>query len=61
MGITFESICQKLGFNPLTDKYDYKLSGHEDDSKPSRYSVLSFEEIDFLCNYMKANYKKTTA
>ena len=61
MEITFENICQKLGFNPLTDKQNYKFSGHEDDSKPSRYSVLSLEEIEFLCDYMKANHKKTTA
>lgn len=61
MGITFESICKKLGFNPITDKYDYKTSGYEDDSKTSPFSVLSLEESDFLCDYMKANYKKATA
>lgn len=55
MNITFSSICEKLGFNPMITKPVY-ISG-EDDTQKSPFSVLSVEEIDFLYNYMKENEK----
>ena len=57
MEITYESICQKLGFNPIKDsdkineEYRKTCKGHEDDSQPSPFSVLTFEEELFLLEY----------
>lgn len=53
MAITYEDICKKLGFEP--GKYNYKHSDHEDDSKESPYSILTSEELDFLCDYYAKN------
>ncbi len=59
MGITFESICEKLGFNPFINPSHYNLSGHEDDSHESPYAILSLEESEYLCEYMKIHKFKT--
>ncbi|MBR1824217.1 MAG: hypothetical protein IJ779_08300 [Ruminococcus sp.] len=59
MELTFDKICEKLGFNPLVNPPACNLSGYEDDSKESPYAVLTFEESDFLCEYMKNNTNKT--
>lgn len=53
MNITYESICQKLGFDPMVDKQKYDSA--EDDSKPSRFSVLSLEEHLFLMDYINSH------
>lgn len=53
MEITYESICAKLGFEPGT--YPYEFSDYEDDSKVSPYSVLTLDELDFLCDYYIKN------
>lgn len=58
MEITYESICEKLGFRPGIDKYDYKYNGHEDDSQESPYSKLSLEESLFLADYFKTQREK---
>ena len=50
MEITFEKMCDKLGFIP--GKREVHLSGDEDDSKQSPYSVLTMEESDFLLDYL---------
>jgi len=57
MEITYESICQKLGFDPM--KYEYKFKGYEDDSQTSPLAPLSYEELNFLCEYL-INNKETT-
>ena len=59
MEITFDKICEKLDFNPLVNPPARKLSGHEDDSKESPYAILTFEESDFLCEYMKKHNSET--
>ena len=59
MEITFDKICEKLGFNPLVNPPARKLSGHEDDSKESPYAILTFEKSDFLCEYMKKHNSET--
>lgn len=59
MGLTFDKICEKLGFNPLVNPPVRKLSGYEDDSKESPYSILTFEESNFLCEYIKNHNSKT--
>lgn len=55
MGITYESICEKLGFKPDVDKYEYKYNGHEDDSQESPFAKLTLEESLFLRSYMNKN------
>lgn len=49
--ITYEGICEKLGFR--LEDYSPKYSGHEDDSIPNPFSVLTSEELDFVINYAK--------
>lgn len=45
--ITYESICEKLGFD--VDTYEPTYSGTEDDSPESRsFMKLSLEELTFL-------------
>lgn len=45
--ITYESICEKLGFD--VDTYKHTYSGTEDDSPESRpFMKLSLEELTFL-------------
>ena len=56
--MTYSEICKKLGFDPVVDGYDYKYSGHEDDSQISPFSILTDEESDFLLNYMIAHRKE---
>ena len=46
--ITYESICEKLGFD--VDTYDPPLSDTEDDSMVSPFRSLSLEELNFLTN-----------
>ena len=53
MGVTYESICEKLGCRPCDIVIHF--SGTEDDSKPSPFSVLTKEESDFLFAYYMKN------
>lgn len=47
--VTYEGIVKKLGFDPITNPRDYShASMQEDDSRPSVYSVLNDEELDFM-------------
>lgn len=55
MAITYDSICNKLGFDPMKDKIKYGNS--EDDTKRSRFSVLSLEEHEYLANYILTHTK----
>lgn len=58
MTITYQSICDKLGFDPM--KYKPKASNFEDDSKESPFSILTLEESDFLCDYLIKNLKSSS-
>ena len=63
MGITYESICQKLGFDPVKGEYpqnnEKKDSWLIDDSVENPYSVLTQEESDFLMEFfIKRRAKK---
>lgn len=51
--MTYKDICNKIGFDPIKDGYDYKFSGHEDDTQVSPFSVLTLEELDFLSDYIE--------
>lgn len=53
--ITYKSICEKIGFDPIlgnTDIYD-NLPDYEDDSRISPYSVLTIKELDFVLECMR--------
>ena len=56
--MTYSDICKKLGFDPVVDGYNYKYSGHEDDSQVSPFHILTEEESDFLLGYMIAHRKE---
>ena len=53
--INYDSICKKVGFDPMTSNRVNECSDYEDDSKPSPYSVLNLEELNFLIDYLKKN------
>lgn len=46
----YKKICQKLGFDPIADKT--KHSSMEDDTNPSKFSVLTFEEKQVLLAHL---------
>lgn len=50
--MTYKGICNKIGFDPIADGYEYKYSGHEDDTQESPFLSLSIEELDFLYDYI---------
>lgn len=56
--MTYESICEKLGFDPMNDPRPYDLSDPWliDDS-PSPFSVLTREESDFLADYLTPGWR----
>lgn len=61
MGVTFESICEKLGFNPLINPPKRIFKGYEDDSYDSPYSILSLEELELLCELKRQQLMNKTA
>lgn len=46
--ITYESICEKLGFD--VDTYQPPIGNTEDASGESPFRSLTVEELDFLTN-----------
>lgn len=48
--ITYESICEKLGFK--IEDYHPKYSNTEDDSRERPFDKLTVEELSFLCKYI---------
>lgn len=63
----YNSICKKLGFDPLNDneavqkRYQQKDPWLLDDSKPSLFAVLNDEEKDFLFEVLfRSRAKKPT-
>ena len=59
-GITYESICEKLGFRPFIDDYDIPVKDFEDDSWESPFRALSSAELSFLLEYYKAHVANVT-
>ncbi len=53
--ITYESICEKLGFD--VDTYKPAFSGTEDDSVDSPFRKLSIEELSFLTDRIEQTKK----
>ena len=52
--ITYNSICEKLGFAPFRKNSEHKgdIPDHEDDSIVNPFSILTREESDFLSDYL---------
>ena len=55
--ITFESICEKLGFDFTKDCYtEEEKNMHKTDGLDSPYLKLTNEECDFILNYLKEHH-----
>jgi hypothetical protein len=60
--VTYERICEKLGFNlDDVDGYVRSLPAYEDDSIPNPFSRLNDEESMFAGNYLRRHYKLARA
>jgi hypothetical protein len=46
--VTYETICDKLGFD--VDTYEPLVGDTEDDSAGNPFAALTIEELDFLTN-----------
>lgn len=53
--MNYNTICKKLGFDPLKDQYPIKIPNNEDDSIQSPFSVLTLEESEFITDYLVKN------
>lgn len=58
--ITYESICEKLGFDPIVDDVEYfmNIPDHEDDSRVSPFRILSLDELRVLTKHLIQNRDK---
>lgn len=56
--ITYEAICEKLGFDPITDDVELGHAEHEDDSIESPFNKLSDEELEIFTDHLIANREK---
>ena len=58
--ITYESVCEKLGFDPITDDVDIfdNLPDYEDDSGESPFKNLTMEELDVFTKHLIKNRDK---
>lgn len=58
--ITYESVCEKLGFDPITDDVDIydNLPDYEDDSRVSPFSVLTQDELRVFTKHLIQNRDK---
>ncbi len=54
--ITYNQICEKLGFDPINStEYNGVEFATEDDNYSNPLEILSIEEIEFLTEYAKQN------
>lgn len=58
--ITYESVCKKLGFDPIVDDVEFfmNIPDHEDDSRVSPGSILTQEELRVLTKHLIQNRDK---
>lgn len=56
--ISYKRICEKLGFDPITDKLQFPTAGHEDDRWVSPFGKLTDEELEFLADCLIENRDK---
>ncbi len=50
--ITWENIIAKIGFDPREGFPERRINSFEDDTQPSLYAKLDWEELDWLCQQM---------
>ena len=54
--ITYNQICEKLGFDPINSaKYNSAEFSIEDDNYSNPLEILTVEELEFLTEYAKRN------
>lgn len=51
MSFDYNELCEKMNFNPLTDKLPRETSGDILDDSPSPFEKLTSEELDFVEEY----------
>lgn len=56
--MTYELICEKLGFDPITDDIELNSSPYEDDSQVSPFSILTSDELGVFIEHLIANRDK---
>jgi hypothetical protein len=56
--INYDSICKKLGFDPLKDRVVLPNATHEDDRAESPFAKLTAEELDVLGEHLLNNADK---
>ena len=58
--ITYEDVCKKLGFDPITDDVEYfkHISDHEDDTQVSPTRILTDEEHEVYFAHLMENKDK---
>lgn len=58
--ITYEDVCKKLGFDPITDDIEYYKNSHdyEDDSQVRPTSILTDEELEVYLQHLEENKDK---
>lgn len=56
MMVTYDGICEKLGFDAITYKGETRDTEYDGDKK-NPFDILSVEELDFLMDYLKENLK----
>lgn len=62
--ITYQSICDKLGFDPMTRSNKDNLKSFEDwkiVDDPNPYASLSLRELDFLDAFLTSNGKGSSS
>ena len=54
--ITYNQICEKLGFDPINyTEYNGAVFATDDDNYSNPLEIFSIEEIEFLTEYAKQN------
>lgn len=51
--VTYNGICEKLGFDAMS--YDPVPKGTEYDGRENPFDILSTEELDFLIEYAETH------
>lgn len=51
MSFDYKELCEKMGYDPLKDKFPRDTSGKIEDDRPSPYAKLTPEELDFVEEY----------
>ena len=52
MSFDYENLCKKMGYNPLNDDFPLDTSGDVLDDRPSPFTKLNSEELEFMEKYL---------